>query len=75
MELGIGDLAAAERLSAMAQEGLLAFMRTGDPSTDAMTWPRYIPPRRATTLFDRVSGVEDAPREAERRFWERVRFA
>jgi para-nitrobenzyl esterase len=70
----IGDLAAAEPLSAMVQDALLAFMRTGDPATDALAWPRYEPPRRATMVFGRESQVEDAPREAERRFWERVSF-
>jgi para-nitrobenzyl esterase len=71
----IGDLAAAEPLSALAQDALLAFMRTSDPSTNAGAWPRYAPPRRATMLFDRASEVENAPREPERWFWERVRFA
>jgi para-nitrobenzyl esterase len=74
LEPMIGDLVAAEPLSAMVQDALLAFMRTGDPATDALVWPRYEPESRATLIFDRVSGVEDAPREAEQRFWERVRF-
>jgi para-nitrobenzyl esterase len=70
----VGDLAAAEPLAAMAQDSLLAFMRSGDPTTDALAWPRYEPPRRATMILDRASRVVDAPREAERRFWERVLF-
>lgn len=69
----IGDLTAAEPLSALTQDALLAFMRTGDPATGALAWPRSEPPRRATMIFDRESRVEDAPREAERRFWEDVR--
>lgn len=69
----LGDLAAAAPLSALVQDALLAFMRTGDPATDALSWPRYEPPRRATMIFDRESRVEAAPREAERRFWEDVR--
>jgi para-nitrobenzyl esterase len=70
----IGNLAAAEPLSATAQDALLAFMRTGDPATDALAWPRYEPRRRATMILDRESRVDEDPREAERRFWERVRF-
>ena len=58
----------------MVHDALLAFMRTGDPATDAFIWPHYEPERRATLILDRESGVEDAPREAERRFWEHVRF-
>jgi para-nitrobenzyl esterase len=68
----IGDLAAANALSSMFQDGLLAFARTGDPSTGALAWPAYAPPRRATMILDRTSMVQDAPREAERRFWESV---
>jgi para-nitrobenzyl esterase len=69
----IGDLAAAQPLSMMVQDALLAFTHSGDPSTRALAWPDYDPSRRATTTFDRTRVIQDAPREAERQFWERVR--
>lgn len=68
----VGDLTAAEPLSTMFQDALLAFARTGDPSTSALAWPAYAPPRRATMMLDRTSMTQNAPREAERQFWERV---
>lgn len=68
----IGDLVAAEPLSHMMQDALLAFARTGDPSTSAIAWPAYAPLQRETMIFDRASTIEDAPRETERQFWERV---
>jgi para-nitrobenzyl esterase len=55
----------AEALAARMQEAWLAFVRTGDPG-----WPAYDATRRATMRLGRTSGVEDAPREPERRFWE-----
>ena len=57
---------------AMFQDALLGFACTGDPSTSALAWPAYAPPQRATIILDRTSMVQDAPREAERRFWESV---
>jgi para-nitrobenzyl esterase len=55
----------AEALAGRVQEAWLAFARTGDPG-----WPAYDVTRRATMLLGRQSGVEHAPREPERRFWE-----
>jgi para-nitrobenzyl esterase len=68
----IGDLPAAQPLARAMQEALLAFARTGDPSTKALAWPSYAPLGRATMIFDRTSIVRDEPREAERQFWQRV---
>jgi para-nitrobenzyl esterase len=70
----IGNLVAAEPLSHMMQDALLAFARTGDPSTSSLAWPAYAPPRRLTMIFERRSMARDAPREAERQFWDSVRF-
>jgi para-nitrobenzyl esterase len=70
----VGDLTAAEPLSTMFQDALLAFVRTGDPATSALAWPTYAPPQRATMNFERTSRTQDAPREAERQFWDSVRF-
>jgi para-nitrobenzyl esterase len=68
----VGDLAAAQPLSTMFQDALLAFAHTGDPSTRELAWPDYDAKQRATMMFNRTSMVEEAPREAERQFWERV---
>jgi para-nitrobenzyl esterase len=71
----VGDLAAAKPLSTAIQDAWLAFARTGDPSAEGVgAWPGYDAVRRATMLFDRASMIEDAPREAERQFWDSIRF-
>jgi para-nitrobenzyl esterase len=67
------DLAAARELSAAMQDAWLAFARTGDPNHAGLpSWPVYEAGRRATLQFGRTPVVEDAPREAERAFWEAV---
>jgi para-nitrobenzyl esterase len=68
----VGDLAAAQPLSTKFQDALLAFAHTGDPSTHARDWPNFDAKQRATMILGRKSVAEDAPREAERQFWERV---
>jgi para-nitrobenzyl esterase len=70
----IGDLVAAKLLAHMMQDALLAFARTGDPSTSTLAWPAYAPPQRETVIFDRTNTIEEAPREKERQFWEHVLF-
>jgi carboxylesterase type B len=52
--------------------GQLQGEQHGDRATSGLAWPTYDPPRRATMIFDLEPGIMDAPREAERRFWERV---
>ena len=70
----VGDAAAAAPLSAAIQDAWLAFARTGDPSSEGVgVWPSYDAGQRATMILDLESGIMDAPREAERQFWERVR--
>jgi para-nitrobenzyl esterase len=56
------------------QDALLTFAHGGDPATSTLPWPTYHPPKRATMIFDRPTAIQDAPREAERRFWEEVRW-
>jgi para-nitrobenzyl esterase len=69
----VGDASAAAPLSAAIQDAWLAFARTGDPSSDGIgDWPAYDVGRRATMILDLEPGIMDAPREAERQFWERV---
>jgi para-nitrobenzyl esterase len=56
------------------QEAWLAFAWTGDPSSDGVgAWPGYDAGQRATMILDLEPMIIDAPREAERQFWERVR--
>lgn len=64
----VGDDPAAEPLAAAMQDAWLAFAR-GDAPPD---WPVYDPVRRATRIFGRECGVEEAPREPERAFWEGI---
>ena len=46
---------------------------SGDPNhEDLVDWPRHDETRRATMVFGRDSGVEDAPLEAERRAWDEI---
>ncbi len=70
----VGDASAAAPLSAAIQDAWLAFARKGDPSPDGIgDWPAYDVGRRATMILDLEPKIMDAPREAERQFWERVR--
>jgi para-nitrobenzyl esterase len=70
---GRGELAAftgsgpeADALAALMMDAWLAFVRTGDPSTEAHPWPRHDPASRPTMVFDATSGLQHAPRDEER---------
>jgi para-nitrobenzyl esterase len=70
---GQGELAAftgsgptADALSVAMMDAWLAFVRTGDPSTPALAWPAHDPATRPTMVFDGTSGLQHAPRDAER---------
>jgi para-nitrobenzyl esterase len=68
----VGEHPAAVRLSERMQDAWIAFARGGDPSHAGLgDWPRYDAQRRATMLLGEECGVEHAPFEAERAFWER----
>jgi para-nitrobenzyl esterase len=68
-----GDDPVTAEISRRMQDAWLAFARTGDPSTPELGhWPRYDAGRRATMLFGRECGVEHAPFEAERAFWDEL---
>ncbi|MBM9477191.1 carboxylesterase/lipase family protein [Nakamurella flavida] len=60
----LGGLAAARVLSAAMQQRWIAFARTGSPDhPDAVSWPAYTSPVRATMVFDRTETVvEDLDR-------------
>ena len=70
---GRGELAAftgsgpeADALAERMMDAWLAFTRTGDPSTPRLPWPRHDPATRPTIVFDAVTDVQHAPRDAER---------
>ncbi len=57
-------------LSEQMMDAWLAFARTGYPSVPAAEWPSYDAGRRATMVLGPRGGVEDAPWEDERLFWD-----
>jgi para-nitrobenzyl esterase len=49
----------------------IAFARTGDPAHPGIgPWPAYDVDDRTTMVFDRTSGAQAAPFEAERAVWD-----
>jgi para-nitrobenzyl esterase len=67
----VGEDPAAAALSRRMQDAWIAFARGGDPATPELgAWPRYEAGRRATMLLGGECGVEDAPFERERAFWD-----
>jgi para-nitrobenzyl esterase len=61
----------AHALAARIQDAWIAFARTGRPGHPGLgAWPAYDAARRRTMILDRDCRMEDAPREAERRFWD-----
>lgn len=66
--------AGAQQVADAASDALLAFARTGDPSTPARPWPRFNLEQRPTMIFDVPMRVEDDPRGAERKFFEPARY-
>jgi para-nitrobenzyl esterase len=63
---------AAEALSAVMMDAWLAFAKAGNPSTDRADWVPYDQQRRATMVFDKVSGLEDDPYREERAAWDGI---
>jgi len=63
----------ARELAERIQDAWISFARTGSPAHAAIgEWPAYDPTRRATMILDRECRVAEAPREAERSFWESI---
>ena len=60
-------------LAARIQDAWVAFARGGRPEHPGVPdWPTYDGAHRRTMILDRRWRVENAPREAERAFWESV---
>ncbi|MDK2760182.1 MAG: carboxylesterase family protein [Sphingopyxis sp.] len=60
---------ARRAMSERVMGAFVRFARTGDPG-----WPTYDLVRRQTMIFDRVSRVEDDPRQWERKLFARVPY-
>ena len=70
-----GTAADAKAVSAQMMGAFLAFARRGDPNGAGLPrWEPYQLPRRQTMVFDVTSRLEDDPRGAERRLFEKVPF-
>lgn len=65
----VGDGPDARGLGSRMQAAWLAFARDGSPGGG---WPGYERGRRATMRLGRACGVEHAPLEAERAFWQEI---
>jgi para-nitrobenzyl esterase len=62
----------ARALAETMSSALAAFMRTGDPSTDSLTWPRYQADNRAVMILDRGSRVLLDPEREVRLAFEKL---
>jgi para-nitrobenzyl esterase len=61
----------AKSLSRRMRDAWTAFTRNGDPRSPLVgPWPAYTAQDRATFVFDASPRIENAPREAERAFWD-----
>ena len=65
-----GQGPAATALASTMMDAWLSFAHTGNPSTPALSWPRYDPAHRPTMVFDAVTRVEAAPRATELACWD-----
>lgn len=70
-----GEGPAARRMAERMSDALLAFARTGDPNhTGIPRWEQYSLADRETMVFDDPPHLEDDPRGAERRLYQRAPF-
>lgn len=70
---GTGENAAA--VSNMMSEAFINFAATGQPSSDSLpNWTPFSLPARATMVFDKQARIENDPRGAERKIFERVPY-
>lgn len=70
-----GNGEGARRVSAMMSDAFVNFAATGVPSSDELPdWTPFSLPRRPTMVFDVPPRMENDPRGAERRIFERVPY-
>ncbi len=71
--LGEGASETRQTVADAMSDAWIAFARTGDPSTDALTWPAYSLPQRSTMIWGRDGGtVENDPSSTARELWRRM---
>ena len=63
----------ARALAETMSSALAAFMRTGDPSTDSLAWPRYQADTRDVMILDRESRVMRNPEPTVRLAFDKLR--
>lgn len=61
----------SERLSRQMAHTWAAFIRTGDPSTDSLVWPRFTNEEKNMMVFDQTSEVRADPFEQMRKYHRR----
>ena len=64
-----GEGPGADALAESMTSAWLAFARSGDPSTPALSWPAFDAAARRTMVLDAESHVEERPQEAELQCW------
>jgi len=70
-----GDGPEARHMGELMSESLLAFARTGNPTTKQLPdWPAFTLPRRPAMIFDLTPHVEDDARSAERKLFAPVTY-
>jgi para-nitrobenzyl esterase len=62
----------ADALATKVGDAWVAFARSGDPSSDALSWPTFDAERRSTMILDRECRPEELLRETERRCWDGI---
>lgn len=71
--LGEGASETRQALANKMSDAWIAFARTGDPSTDTLTWPAYTLPQRSTMIWGRDGGtITDDPSASARELWRRL---
>lgn len=65
----VSDPVHAHELARTIQTLWSTFARTGDPSTDTISWPQYDTTSRSTLILDRQPHLEQDPNEPVRRVW------
>ncbi len=67
-----GSGVAANALAELTMDTWLAFARTGDPSTDNLSWPKWDPQTRRTMVLGESARVEEHYRAEEVAAWDGV---